>query len=71
MNLTIDDTGSVTKMVIESKGKVLLKKKGTIKKLLKFVMNGTKQDNVKKSIQQLQQVYPFMQKSLTQIEIKG
>jgi len=70
MTLEIDDTGSVTKMVIESKGKVLLKKKGTIKKLLKFVMNGTKQDNVKKSIQQLQQVYPFMIDSLTKIEIK-
>ena len=70
MFLTIDDTGSVTKMVIEKNGKVLLKKKGTIKSLLRFVMNGTKQYNVKKSIQQLQQVYPFMIDSLTKIEIK-
>ena len=71
MTLTIDDTGSVCKMTITNGSKTLLKKKGTIKKLLKFVYDGTKKDNVKQSIQQLQQVYPFMKKSLTQIEIKG
>ena len=71
MTLTIDDTGSVCKMTITNGSKTLLKKKGTIKKLLKFVMNGTKKDNVKQTIMELQKVYPFMQKSLTQIQIKG
>ncbi len=71
MTLTIDDRGSVAKMVIEKSGKVLYKKKGTIKQLLKFVYNGSKKDNVKQTIMELQPMYQLMQKSLTKIEIKG
>ena len=71
MTLVIDDRGIVTKLTITNGSKTLLKKKGTIKSLLKFVFNGTKKENVKQTIMELQKVYPFMQKSLTQIEIKG
>ena len=71
MLLSIDDRGSVAKMVIEKNGKVLFKKKGTIKQLLKFVYNGSKKDNVKQTIMELQPMYQLMQKSLTKIEIKG
>jgi len=71
MTLTIDDTGSVCKMTITNGSKTLLKKKGTMKKLLKFVYSGTTKENVKQTIMELQPMYLFMQKSLTKIEIKG
>ena len=70
MTLTIDDRGTVAKMTITNGSKTLLRKKGTIKSLLKFVYNGSKKDSVKQTIMQMQPMYQFMQKSLTKIQIK-
>jgi hypothetical protein len=70
MTLTIDDRGEDAKLTITNGKKILLKKRGTIKSLLRFVYNGSSKENVKQSIIDLQKVYPFMQKSLTNIEIK-
>ncbi len=71
MTLTVDDTGSITKLTISNGSKILLRKKGDMKKLLKFVLDGTNRENVKQSILGLQKVYPFMINSLTKIEIQG
>lgn len=68
--MTIDDRGEDAKLTITNGKKILLKKRGTIKSLLRFVYNGSSKENVKQSIIDLQKVYPFMQKSLTNIEIK-
>jgi len=71
MTLRIDDTGSVTKMIISNGSKVLLKKKGSsIKKLLKFIYTGTNNTKLKQSIMELQKVYMFMVGSKTKIELK-
>jgi len=70
MVMTIDDRGEDAKLTITNGKKILLKKRGTIKSLLRFVYNGSSKENVKQSIIDLQKVYPFMQKSLTNIEIK-
>jgi hypothetical protein len=70
MELCIDDTGDKAKLTITNGSKTLLRKSGTIKSLLKLVYSGTKKDNVKQSIIELQPMYKFMQKSLTKIDIK-
>mgnify|MGYP000138469638 CR=1 FL=1 len=70
MTLIIDDTGDKCKLTITNGSKTLLRKSGTIKSLLKFVYSGTKKDNVKQTIIELQPMYQFMQKSLTTINIK-
>ena len=71
MTLIIDDSGSLKKLTIKNKDKVLLKKQGkSIKSLLKFVLDGTKKDSVKKCIMELQPVFMFMVDSKTEIEIK-
>ncbi len=50
----------------------MLKKKGkSIKTLLKFVMNGTKKQNIRNSIMSLKSALPFMIGGVTKIEIKG
>ena len=70
MNLTLDDRGDKCKLTITNGSKTVYKKTGTIKSLLGMVYRGTKKDNVKQSILQMQSMYMFMQKSLTNIEIK-
>ena len=69
MTLILDDTGSICKMTISNGDKVLLRKKGSIKKLLKFVMDGTTKENVKKSINDLQSVFVMMVGNKTTITI--
>ena len=70
MTLILDDTGDKCKLTIIKKDKVIYKKIGSIKSLLKMVYNGTNKDNVRESIMELQKVYPFMVDSKTTIEIK-
>ncbi|MDB4681372.1 hypothetical protein OAE88_00530 [bacterium] len=72
MIITIDDGGETTKLTIQQNDKVVLKKKfKSIKSALKFIYSGTKRDNVKKSIIELQQTYVFMVDSKTTVTIKG
>ena len=72
MTLTIDDTGSQTKLKISKGSKDILKRKGkSIKSLLKFVYENTKNDKLKSSILELQKVYKFMVGSTTTLELKG
>jgi len=72
MKLTIDDTGIHTKLIITNGSKTLLTKQGkSIKSLLKFVFNGTKKENVKESIMELQSIHKFMVNAKTTIDIKG
>ena len=70
MVLTIDDTGSKTKLTITNGSKTLFRKTGSIKGLLKMIHSGTKKDKVRKSIEELRVVYPFMVDSKTIIQIK-
>ena len=71
MTIIIDDSGSSTQLTIKKNNKVLLNKKfKTIKSALKFVYDGTKKQNVKDSIIELQHTYMFMVESKTTIEIK-
>lgn len=71
MTIIIDDNGSSTQLTIKKDNKVLLNKKfKTIKSALKFIYDGTKKQNVKDSIIELQHTYMFMVKSKTTIEIK-
>ena len=71
MTIIIDDSGSSTQLTIKKNNKVLLNKKfKTIKSALKFVYDGTKKQNVKDSIIELQHTYMFMVGSKTTIEIK-
>ena len=71
MTIIIDDSGSSTQLTIKKNNKVLLNKKfKTIKSALKFIYDGTKKQNVKDSIIELQHTYMFMVKSKTTIEIK-
>jgi len=71
MTLTINDTGSDTRLVISNGSKTLLKKKGkSIKSLLKYVYEGTNREYLKKSIVELQHTYMFMVGSKTTITIK-
>lgn len=69
MKMEIDDTGDKCKLTITHGSKTLLRKSGTIKSLLKFVYSGTKKESVKQTINELQPMYKFMQKSLTTITI--
>ena len=71
MTIIIDDNGSSTQLTIKKNNKVLLSKKfKTIKSALKFIYDGTKKQNVKDSIIELQHTYMFMVESKTTIEIK-
>ena len=71
MTIIIDDSGSSTQLTIKKNNKVLLNKKfKTIKSALKFIYDGTKKQNVKDSIIELQHTYMFMVESKTTIEIK-
>lgn len=71
MKIIIDDNGSSTQLTIKKNNKVLLSKKfKTIKSALKFIYDGTKKQNVKDSIIELQHTYVFMVESKTTIEIK-
>ena len=71
MKLILDDTRDITILTIQSGSKTLLVKKGkSIKELLSFVFNGTKNDNLKTSIIELQSCYLFMVDSKTTIQIK-
>jgi hypothetical protein len=71
MTIIIDDNGSSTQLTIKKNNKVLLNKKfKTIKSALKFIYDGTKKQNVKDSIIELQHTYMFMVESKTTIEIK-
>lgn len=70
MTLTINDVGSTTKLTITNGKKTLLQKTGTIKSLLKFVFDGTKKENLKQVIMELQHTYPLMIGSDTKIKIK-
>ena len=70
MTLTIDDVDTVTILTISKNDKVLLRKKGTIKSLLRYVFEGTKQENVKQTIIELQQMYVMMVDNKTTITIK-
>jgi malic enzyme len=60
MQLIIDDTGSRTKLKIMRGKKVILKRSGTIKQLLKFVYENTSKEKVKEAIMELQPMYQFM-----------
>jgi len=71
MKIIIDDSGSSTQLTIKKDNKVLLSKKfKTIKSALKYIYDGTKKQNVKDSIIELQHTYMFMVESKTTIEIK-
>ena len=71
MTIIIDDNGSSTQLTIKKNNKVLLSKKfKTIKSALKYIYDGTKKQNVKDSIIELQHTYVFMVESKTTIEIK-
>lgn len=71
MTIIIDDSGSSTKLTIKQDNKVLLNKKfKTIKSALKYIYSGTKKQNVKDSIAELQHTYMFMVQSKTTIEVK-
>jgi len=71
MTIIIDDNGSSTQLTIKKDNKVLLSKKfKTIKSALKYIYDGTKKQNVKDSIIELQHTYMFMVESKTTIEIK-
>jgi len=71
MTIIIDDSGSSTQLTIKKDNKVLLSKKfKTIKSALKYIYDGTKKQNVKDSIIELQHTYMFMVESKTTIEIK-
>ena len=71
MTIIIDDNGSSTQLTIKKNNKVLLNKKfKTIKSALKYIYDGTKKQNVKDSIIELQHTYMFMVKSKTTIDIK-
>ena len=70
MTLTLNDIGSETKLTISKGDKTLLRRKGNIKKLLKYVHEGTNRDEVKSTIETLQSIYPMMIGSTTNIHIK-
>lgn len=71
MTLILNDNGSSTQLTIKKNNKVLLNKKfKTIKSALKYIYDGTKKQNVKDSIIELQHTYVFMVESKTTIEIK-
>lgn len=71
MTLILNDNGSSTQLTIKKNNKVLLNKKfKTIKSALKYIYDGTKKQNVKDSIIELQHTYMFMVESKTTIEIK-
>ena len=69
MILTIDDRKTPTKLIIENGSKVVKRKGKSIKALLKYVFENTKQDKVRSSIMELQKSYMFMVKSKTTITI--
>jgi len=72
LTLTINDTGSATKLHVTNGSKTIFKKSGkSIKSLLKFVLEGTKKETTKQSIMELQHSYMFMVGSKTTVEIKG
>ena len=71
MILIISDTGLKTRLTIKKGNKVLLRKSGTIKGLLKMVYDGTKREQVKKAILELEPLHKWMIGSDTQIKIKG
>ncbi len=71
MTLMIDDTKKITRLVITNGSKTLLRKKGKdIKTLLRFVYDGTKNDNLRDSIGELQHSFMFMVGSKTTIDLK-
>jgi len=70
MILIVDDTSIPTRLKLIKNNKIILKKEGTIKSLLRYVYKNTKNDSLKQSIQELQAVYMFMLDSKTRIEIK-
>lgn len=69
MILTIDDRKTPTKLIIENGSKIVKRKGKSIKALLKYVFENTKQDKVRSSIMELQKSYMFMVKSKTTITI--
>ena len=69
MILTIDDRKTPTKLIIENGSKVVKRKGKSIKALLKYVFENTKQDKVRSSIMELQKSYMFMKGSKTTIAI--
>jgi len=71
MVLTLDDRKSPTKLIIENGTRTMKRKGKSIKTLLKYVYENTKQEKVRNSISELQKVYMFMKDSKTTIEIGG
>ena len=70
MVLIFDDRGSTTKLKIIKGRKVLLKKTGTFKSLLKYVFVNSKKDSVRKAIEELKYTYQFMIGGKTKIRIE-
>jgi len=70
MQLIVDDTVVPCLLTIKNGSKTLLRKKGRMKKLLRYVMEGTKKKNVQEAILELEPVLKFMEDSRTEITIK-
>jgi len=70
LTLTLNDVDTVTILTISKNDKVLLRKKGSIKSLLRYVYEGTSKRNVKQTIIELQQMYVMMVDNKTTITIK-
>ena len=70
MQLIVDDTVIPCLLTIKNGSKTLLRKKGRMKKLLRYVMEGTKKKNVQEAILELEPVLKFMVDSRTVIDIK-
>ncbi len=69
--LVLDDSKDRPTLIITVGSKTLLKRRGkSIGSLLRFVLENTRDNNLKTAIEDLQQVYQFMIGSVTTLQIK-